>query len=104
LHISSTYAKNNIGSIFFICLFLINLGVYIMAKSQSKLTLATNKEDLLSDINSDIALQGEDFYQMVSEAAYYRAEKRDFVSGYELEDWVAAEAEILALRQESLAA
>lgn len=75
-----------------------------MAKSQSKLTLATNKEDSLSDINSDIALQGEDFYQMVSEAAYYRAEKRDFVSGCELEDWVAAEAEILALQQESIAA
>ena len=75
-----------------------------MAKSQSKLTLATNKEDSLSDINSDTVLQGEDFYQMVSEAAYYRAEKRDFVSGYELEDWAAAEAEILALQQESLVA
>ena len=75
-----------------------------MAKSQSKLTLAIQKEDLLSDINSDTALQGEDFYQMVSEAAYYRAEKRDFVSGYELEDWVAAEAEILALQKESLVA
>ena len=75
-----------------------------MAKSQSKLTLATQKEDSLSGISSDTALQGEDFYQMVSEAAYYRAEKRDFVSGYELEDWVAAEAEILALQKESLVA
>ena len=75
-----------------------------MAKSQSKLTLATQKEDSLSDIYSDTALQGEDFYQMVSEAAYYRAEKRDFVSGYELEDWVAAEEEILALQKESLVA
>ncbi len=75
-----------------------------MKKSPSKHTLATQKGDLLSDINSDTALQGEDFYQMVSEAAYYRAEKRDFVSGCELEDWVAAEAEILALQKESLAA
>ena len=75
-----------------------------MAKSQSKLTLATQKENSLSDIYSDTALQGEDFYQMVSEAAYYRAEKRDFVSGYELEDWVAAEEEILALQKESLVA
>ncbi len=72
--------------------------------ANSKLTLTPKKEDSLSDLNSDTALQGEDFYQMVSEAAYYRAEKRDFVSGYELEDWVAAEAEILALQQESIAA
>ena len=34
---------------------------------------------------------------MVSEAAYYRAEKRNFESGHELEDWLAAEHEIDAL-------
>ena len=27
-------------------------------------------------------------------AAYYRAERRGFVSGHELEDWLAAEAEV----------
>jgi hypothetical protein len=30
----------------------------------------------------------------VAEAAYYRAEARGFVPGYEEEDWIAAEAEI----------
>jgi hypothetical protein len=31
---------------------------------------------------------------MVAEAAYYRAEKRGFAPGQELDDWLAAEAEI----------
>ena len=32
--------------------------------------------------------------EMVSEAAYYRAERRGFAEGYELDDWLEAEAEI----------
>lgn len=35
-------------------------------------------------------------HAMVSEAAYYRAQKRGFEPGRELEDWLAAEAEINA--------
>lgn len=66
-----------------------------MAKSKAKSTAAIEQ-------NSEIetALQGEDYYQMVSEAAYYKAEKRNFESGYEMEDWVAAETEIQALQKE----
>ena len=30
----------------------------------------------------------------ISEAAYYRAERRGFTGGYEVEDWIAAEREI----------
>ncbi|GAB4359393.1 MAG: hypothetical protein Kow0060_13940 [Methylohalobius crimeensis] len=37
--------------------------------------------------------------RMIAEAAYYRAEKRGFASGFEMEDWVAAERQILAPRQ-----
>jgi len=33
---------------------------------------------------------------MVSEAAYYRAQNRGFEPGRELDDWLAAEAEIAA--------
>ncbi len=32
--------------------------------------------------------------RMVAEAAYYRAEARGFATGYELEDWLDAEAEV----------
>jgi hypothetical protein len=31
--------------------------------------------------------------RMIAEAAYYRAEKRHFAPGHELEDWLEAEAE-----------
>jgi hypothetical protein len=39
----------------------------------------------------------EDRARRVAEAAYYRAEKRGFAPGWELEDWLAAEREIDAL-------
>ena len=32
--------------------------------------------------------------RMIAEAAYYRAEARNFADGYELEDWIEAEAEV----------
>ena len=31
---------------------------------------------------------------MISEVAYFRAEKRNFAPGHELEDWLAAEREV----------
>jgi len=31
---------------------------------------------------------------MIREAAYYRAERRGFLAGHELEDWLAAEQEV----------
>jgi DUF2934 family protein len=34
-------------------------------------------------------------YEMIAEAAYYRAEKRGFAPGLEAEDWSAAEAEVM---------
>ena len=33
-------------------------------------------------------------HRMISEAAYFRAERRAFAAGGEVEDWVEAEAEI----------
>ena len=37
----------------------------------------------------------------IAEAAYYRAERRGFEPGRETEDWLAAEAEVLARVQAS---
>ena len=37
---------------------------------------------------------GEDRQHMISTAAYYRAERRGFDGGDEVEDWLEAEAEI----------
>lgn len=36
-----------------------------------------------------------ELYEMIREAAYYRAEKRGFAPGLEAEDWAQAEAEVL---------
>jgi hypothetical protein len=35
--------------------------------------------------------------EMVRMAAYFRAERRGFTAGYDLEDWLAAETEVAAL-------
>ena len=36
-----------------------------------------------------------ELYEMICEAAYFRAEKRGFAPGLEAEDWLQAEAEVL---------
>ena len=40
-----------------------------------------------------------DFLALIAESAYYKAEKRGFEPGHELEDWLAAEVEIAALNR-----
>jgi len=39
-------------------------------------------------------ISAEDRYHMIAIAAYFRAEKRGFAGGYEMEDWIASEAQI----------
>ena len=43
------------------------------------------------------ALNAEERERLIAQAAYFRAEKRGFVPGCELQDWVEAEAEVLQL-------
>jgi hypothetical protein len=38
--------------------------------------------------------QSERRHTLIAEAAYFRAQRRDFEPGHELEDWLAAEAQI----------
>jgi hypothetical protein len=44
------------------------------------------------------AIAKPDFGAAIAERAYYRAERRGFAPGHELEDWLAAEREIAALK------
>ncbi len=37
----------------------------------------------------------EELRRLISEAAYYRAKQRGFAPGYELDDWIQAEAEVI---------
>jgi len=39
-------------------------------------------------------VSGEERRSMIAEAAYFRAERRNFAPGHEMEDWVAAEGEV----------
>lgn len=48
----------------------------------------------------DRVIPPEELSCMIAEAAYYRAERRGFHTGYEIEDWLAAEAEIMARMRE----
>ena len=48
--------------------------------------------------NSAIPSEAE-LMEMISEAAYYRAEKRGFSPGLEADDWIHAEAEVMARLQ-----
>jgi len=41
-----------------------------------------------------MAIAPEERYRMIAEAAYFRAERRAFTAGGELDDWVEAEADI----------
>ena len=36
-----------------------------------------------------------ELYEMIAEAAYYRAQKRGFIPGLEAQDWLDAEAEVM---------
>ena len=42
-------------------------------------------------------LSPEGLRKLIAEAAYYRAKQRGFAPGYEVEDWVQAEAEVKKL-------
>jgi hypothetical protein len=53
--------------------------------------------EMASQIAMDRAVDPETKQLMIAEAAYYCAEKRGFVPGCELEDWLEAEAQMEAL-------
>ena len=44
--------------------------------------------------NKQNAVDGADRQEMIATAAYYRAERRGFISSDEIQDWLEAEVEI----------
>ena len=63
-------------------------------QSDNTLTLSTDSE--AGQMRAGEEASQNDLAQMIAEAAYYRAERRGFVPGYEMEDWIAAEIELNA--------
>lgn len=48
-----------------------------------------------ADRNPRAEISQDELRRLISEAAYYRAKQRGFAPGHELEDWIAAEAEVI---------
>jgi hypothetical protein len=47
---------------------------------------------LISQLSTGVS--NEERHQLIAQAAYFRAERRSFIPGCELEDWLNAETEI----------
>ncbi|MDP1911643.1 MAG: DUF2934 domain-containing protein [Hyphomicrobium sp.] len=70
------------------------------SKAQARTPVAGTKQQKGSaepQSGSGPALNAEERNRLVAQAAYFRAEKRGFAPGCELQDWVEAEAEVLRL-------
>lgn len=46
--------------------------------------------------NARAEVSPEELRKLISDAAYFRAKQRGFAPGYELEDWIQAEAEVMS--------
>jgi hypothetical protein len=60
-------------------------------------TVAVKPKQGNSEARPGPALSAQERQRLVEQAAYFRAEKRGFAPGCELQDWVEAEAEVLRL-------
>ena len=63
-------------------------------KKSSPSLQGNTAKHVVSAHSTPMSISPEDRRQMISEAAYYRAEQRAFYGECQLEDWLAAEAEI----------
>lgn len=63
-----------------------------MAKKSGAAALQENP----SATSSDKDRQHQERERMIREAAYYRFVRRGYMHGYDLDDWITAEAELLA--------
>jgi hypothetical protein len=74
-------------------------GVSTVSRSERTLKTATGH----AAIDRARALSPEARTAMIAQAAYFRAERRGFTPGQELQDWVAAEQEVERLLSASAA-
>lgn len=65
-----------------------------MSKHKSKASIAKNGPQESFSEDGSMSFTPEQRYQMIAEAAYYRAEKRGFDGANVEQDWREAEAEI----------
>ncbi|MGR9087740.1 MAG: DUF2934 domain-containing protein [Gammaproteobacteria bacterium] len=54
-----------------------------------------SEENLSPNLTADEVMNTDEFRAMVEERAFFKAQKRGFEPGHELDDWLEAEKEIL---------
>ncbi len=64
---------------------------------RAKAAVGSNKAEAGVQPGSVPALNAQERERLIALAAYFRAEKRGFAPGRELQDWIEAEAEVLRL-------
>ncbi|MBI3902473.1 MAG: DUF2934 domain-containing protein [Nitrosomonadales bacterium] len=64
------------------------------AKSAAQVKAAAPAKRVARKVSKPASVSPEDRYHMIATAAYYLAEKRGFAGGYEMNDWISAEAQI----------
>jgi len=69
-----------------------------MKETKTKSTVGANAKSEGTD-SAQPTDSSEERRDCIAKAAYFRAQTRGFLPGCELEDWVQAEAEIVALEQ-----
>lgn len=65
-----------------------------MTRKALKAVDDTPGESTPDSSNGLVSFPDDTINQKIAEAAYFRAEKRGFAPGYEIEDWLEAEKEI----------
>ena len=63
-------------------------------KSSTAKKATTKKTTKIEQTSFKLNITPEERWKMVAVAAYHRAEKRNFASGHELQDWTEAEKEV----------
>ena len=65
------------------------------SKSRPAVKPQTMKPESTYTGNARAEVSPQELRKLISEAAYFRAKQRGFEPGYELEDWIQAEAEVM---------
>lgn len=56
---------------------------------------ARHDADVIHLVSAEVDKRSAALHEMIADAAYFRAEKRGFEAGHEVDDWLAAEEEIV---------
>jgi hypothetical protein len=65
-------------------------------KSRPAVKPPTVKPQTTFSGNAQAEVSPEELRKLILEAAYFRAKQRGFTPGFELEDWIQAEAEVMS--------